>query len=62
MSRSEVWDDIILNRKQHGHIVTGAPVFYTSAYHPFFEDARQADWEAVDNLLARSRWSRTWVV
>jgi len=35
---------------------------FQDTYDAFFEDSRQADWEALDNLLARPWWSRTWVV
>jgi hypothetical protein len=62
LSITDVRYKIMDNNKQNGHILTGVPVLYTSAYHPFFEDARQADWEALDNLFARPWWSRTWVV
>ncbi|KAL6797223.1 heterokaryon incompatibility domain-containing protein, partial [Trichoderma sp. SZMC 28013] len=62
MTTSDMWNKIILNSKQRGHIVSGAPVLYDCVYDPFFENARQEDWEAVDNLLARPWWSRTWVV
>lgn len=58
----DVRNKILDNGKQHGHIITGVPLIYSSTYHPFFEDARQADWEALDELLARPWWSRTWVV
>lgn len=62
MSRSDLWKKILLNQKQQGHIFTGRPVLYDCSYIPFFKNARQPDWEAVDNLLARLWWSRTWVV
>lgn len=62
MSRSDLWKKIMLNQKQRGHIITGYPVLYDSSYYPFFKNSRQLDWEAVDNLLARLWWSRTWVV
>ncbi|KAH0489768.1 hypothetical protein TgHK011_001267 [Trichoderma gracile] len=62
MSMKDVRDKVLSNDRQNGHIITGVPVLYTSVYHPFFEDARQADWEALDDLLARPWWSRTWVV
>ncbi|PTB74979.1 hypothetical protein M440DRAFT_1439608 [Trichoderma longibrachiatum ATCC 18648] len=57
----DVRNKILDNGKQHGHIITGVPLIYSSTYHPFSEDARQADWEALDELLARPWWSRTWV-
>ncbi|PTB63234.1 HET-domain-containing protein [Trichoderma citrinoviride] len=62
LSSRDAWNKVLDNSKHHGHIITGIPILYASPYHPFFEDARQADWEAVDNLLARPWWSRTWVV
>lgn len=62
ISRSDLWEKILLNQKQQGHIFTGYPVLYDCSYTPFFKNSRQADWEAVDNLLARLWWSRTWVV
>ncbi|KAM0449927.1 hypothetical protein ACHAO4_007229 [Trichoderma viride] len=62
MSRSDVWKKILLNQNQQGHILTGCPVLYDCSYMPFFKNSRQRDWEAVDNLLARLWWSRTWVV
>ncbi|KAL7920220.1 heterokaryon incompatibility domain-containing protein [Trichoderma austrokoningii] len=62
VTQSELWKKILLNQKQQGHIFTGCPVLYDCSYIPFFKDARQPDWEAVDSLLARLWWSRTWVV
>ncbi|KAL7929280.1 heterokaryon incompatibility domain-containing protein [Trichoderma chlorosporum] len=62
LTRSEMWNKILLNNKNRGHIVTGVPILYDSVYFPFFINSRQADWNAVDNLLARPWWSRTWVV
>lgn len=62
MSRNDLWMKILLNQEQQGHIFTGRPVLYDCSYLPFFKNARQPDWEAVDNLLARLWWSRTWVV
>lgn len=59
---SDMWNTLILNSKQRGHIISAAPVLYECVYYPFFKNARQEDWEAVDNLLARPWWSRTWVV
>ncbi|KAL6851794.1 HET domain-containing protein [Trichoderma novae-zelandiae] len=58
MSDQDVWNKMLEDSKQHGHIITGVPLFYTSAYHPLFENAPQADWEA---LGSRPWWSRTWV-
>lgn len=62
MSRSDLWEKIRHNQNQRGHIFTGCPVLYDCSYVPFFKNSRQKDWEAVDNLLARLWWSRTWVV
>lgn len=62
MSRSDLWKQITLNQRQRGHIFTGCPVLYDSSYISFFKNSRQLDWEAVDHLLARLWWSRTWVV
>ena len=57
--------EFYLNRQRQGHIETAYPQLYYmfgGPYEQFFEDAQQAKWEALDNLLARSWWSRTWVV
>ncbi|UKZ69536.1 uncharacterized protein TrAtP1_010542 [Trichoderma atroviride] len=62
MSRSDVREKILHRENQQGHILTGCPVLYDCAYFPFFKDSLQEDWEAVDSLLARLWWSRTWVV
>ncbi|KAL7908438.1 heterokaryon incompatibility domain-containing protein [Trichoderma velutinum] len=62
MTMSDIRNKIVLNTKQRGHIVSGVPIIYDSVYYPFFENAQQEDWEALDNLLARPWWSRTWVV
>ncbi|KAI0007134.1 heterokaryon incompatibility protein-domain-containing protein [Xylariaceae sp. FL0662B] len=59
------WDE---NIKRVGHhLMTGFPILHydlgdCDKYREFFTDARQADWEALDALLARPWWSRTWVV
>jgi len=53
------------NWKRQGHIVVGYPILYYDfhgSYGEFFKDSRQADWEALDDLLSRPWWSRTWVV
>ncbi|KAI1080762.1 heterokaryon incompatibility protein-domain-containing protein [Whalleya microplaca] len=56
----------IANQRRRGHILNGVPVLYNfldePKYETFFTDARQADWEALDALLARAWWARTWVV
>ena len=55
----------LANQDRRGHISTGLPVLYydfSSTYDKFFHDAQQAKWEALDQLLARPWWSRTWVV
>jgi hypothetical protein len=61
----EYLDESSLNWSRTGHMVTGIPVLYYDfgdTLDDFFDDERQADWEALDNLLDRSWWSRTWVV
>ncbi|KAK0614716.1 heterokaryon incompatibility protein-domain-containing protein [Immersiella caudata] len=53
------------NMKRWGHQVVGYPVLYydfETSYDRFFDDSRQTDWDALDDLLARPWWSRTWVV
>ncbi|KAK0649992.1 hypothetical protein B0T16DRAFT_411009 [Cercophora newfieldiana] len=53
------------NKKRRGHMVFGYPILhydFGNPYEEFFHDSRQADWEALDALLARPWWSRTWTV
>lgn len=53
------------NQKRAGHLVTGVPILHYMFGHPLedlFSDERQADWEALDALLERPWFSRTWVV
>lgn len=64
-ARKEYREELSLNRERIGHTVTGLPELYYDfgdTLDDFFNDERQADWEALDNLLARPWWSRTWVV
>ncbi|KAE8414359.1 heterokaryon incompatibility protein-domain-containing protein, partial [Aspergillus pseudocaelatus] len=53
------------NEVTESHIISGLPVLYydfSMPYHDFFTDSRQQDWEALDELLARPWWFRTWIV
>ncbi|KAE8158916.1 heterokaryon incompatibility protein-domain-containing protein [Aspergillus tamarii] len=53
------------NEATESHIISGFPVLYydfSMPYHEFFTNSRQQDWEALDELLARPWWFRTWIV
>lgn len=53
------------NEATESHIISGLPVLYydfSMPYHEFFTNSRQQDWEALDELLARPWWFRTWIV
>ncbi|MDA4132711.1 MAG: HET domain-containing protein, partial [Thaumarchaeota archaeon] len=50
------------NRARIGHIQFGLPVLYENELCYFFQDSFQQDWEALDALLERPWWGRTWVV
>lgn len=48
------------------HLLWGIPVLYydfsDSVLWDYISEDRNADWEALDELLARPWWARTWVV
>jgi predicted nucleic acid-binding protein len=48
------------------HLLWGMPVLYydfsDSALWDYISESRNTDWEALDELLARPWWARTWVV
>jgi hypothetical protein len=51
-----------LNNTQQGHIAFGFPILYENEHWLFFKQERASDWEALDELLDRPWWGRTWVV
>ncbi|KAF2100718.1 HET-domain-containing protein [Rhizodiscina lignyota] len=65
-NREDIINEMMSNRRQQGHhLVTGIPELYYDGdmvYDSFFENNQQANWKALDNLLARPWWSRTWIV
>lgn len=65
-NRAAIWKEIERSvREGAGHVVTREPCLYymdDGKYRDFFESNREEDWEALDNLLARPWWSRTWIV
>ncbi|KAK2031669.1 hypothetical protein LX32DRAFT_680988 [Colletotrichum zoysiae] len=44
------------------HVAFGIPVLYENDMYPFFHERYHSRWAAVDELLDRPWWSRTWVV
>ncbi|KAK1584806.1 uncharacterized protein LY79DRAFT_560614 [Colletotrichum navitas] len=44
------------------HIAFGIPILDENTMYPFFQERYHSDWAAVDQLLSRSWWNRTWVV
>lgn len=57
--------DINIMEPNVGHVAIGYPVLCDMFGHPlapFFHESFQTHWTAVDNLLGRQWWSRTWVV
>ncbi|KAK2052889.1 hypothetical protein LY76DRAFT_687595 [Colletotrichum caudatum] len=44
------------------HVAFGIPVLYENDMYPFFHERYRGRWAAVDELLDRPWWSRTWVV
>ncbi|GKT90006.1 heterokaryon incompatibility protein [Colletotrichum tofieldiae] len=44
------------------HIAFGYPILYQNEMDVFFQERYQDAWAAVDQLLYRQWWSRTWVV
>ena len=50
---------------KHDFAVTGIPVLYNmdgNPYDEYFKNEWEAYWEALDELLARPWWERTWIV
>ncbi|KAK2730266.1 heterokaryon incompatibility protein [Colletotrichum kahawae] len=44
------------------HVTLGAPGFYENEMFQFHGEEFQDDWAAIDELMHRPWWSRTWVV
>jgi hypothetical protein len=58
------WEELRSMRWGDGksHIRKGFPILYEDDHLEFFADSRLSDWQALDALLNRAWWSRTWVV